>query len=145
MSFNLPYLPRTTIVPMPEDVSTFIQYLNRIYEDIAFNVNARDIRSFTIPISTTAFTIPNLPQFGAFIICVSGTESQLPSGVWALCKSDAAVAGVGLTPLTSQNRTGSIWNAKSLTVTSTGTNYQIAHNLSNVTGSFNIRIMGSTI
>jgi hypothetical protein len=142
MSFPLiilPSLPPNTIVPENEDL--FIPYLNRLYEDIAFTVNNKDNTYFQIAISSTPANIPNLPNFGSFVICVSGTLSGLPTLTISLSKSDAALAGA-LLALTSQGGSGP-WAGITLTVTATATNYQISHNRAGVTGNFNIRILGT--
>jgi len=136
---KLPSLPPNTIVP--ENDSLFIPYLNRLYEDIAFAVNNKDNIFFQIPITSTAADIPNLPNFGAYIVCVSGTDSTLPTLTASLCKSDATAAG-SIAVLGSQVGTGA-WAGNALTITSTATNFQIAHNRAGVTGNFNIRIMGT--
>lgn len=134
-----PTLPPNTIVP--ENDYLFIPYLNRLYEDIALTVNNKDNIYFQIPITDTAANIPNLPNFGAYIICVSGTLTTLPTLTASLCKSSAAASG-SIVVLGSQVGTGA-WAGISLTVTSTATNFQIAHNNAAVTGNFNIRILGT--
>lgn len=132
-------LAPNTIVP--EDKNLFISYFNRVYEDIAFIVNSKDSNFFPAPISSTAQNVPNLPNFGAFIVAVSGVDSTLPTGTWSLCKADATAAG-SIAPLGSQVGTGA-WAGNALTITSTATNFQIAHDRAGVTGNFNIRILGT--
>jgi hypothetical protein len=134
-----PLLPPNTIVPENKDL--FIPYLNRLYEDIAFAVNAKDFDFFTAPITDTPTNIPNLPNFGSFIVCVSGLTSDLPTLTVSLCKASNAAAGV-VSPLGSQVGFGT-WAGIALTITSTATNFQIAHNNTGVTGNFNIRIIGT--
>ena len=134
-------LPGNTIIPSLQTEDIFIQYLNRLYEDIAFAVNNKDNIAFEMPISTLATDIVTLPRFGSFMIAVSGTLNTQPTGIWALCKSDSRVAGV-ITPLTFQAGTVD-WAANVITVTSTLTNFQIAHNRANFTGNFSIRIISS--
>lgn len=154
---QLPYLPINTIVPIPQEIltgelSTFIQYLTRLYEDIAINVNARDFIFFPIPISDVPTDIPNVSRFGAFMICVSaqnaitiaGQNEYPPCGVWALSKSDPTQAGV-VNQLSFQAGTGANWGGIVLTITSTATNFQIAHNLASTTAGFNIRIIGTQL
>lgn len=149
---KLPYLARDTIVPMPEDVPTFLQYLTRLYEDIAICVNARDFIFFPIAISDIATDIPNIPRAGAFLVCVSynepdiigGIEEYPPCGVWALSKTSPTAAGV-VTPISFQAGVGATWGGIVLTITSTGTNFQIAHNLASTTVGFNIRIVGTQL
>jgi len=142
-------LPPNTIVP--ENDFLFIPYLNRLYEDIALTVNNKDNIYFTAPITSSATNIPNLPNFGAYIVCVSYAKPDLdamgniigygPTGTWSLCKSSASGAG-SVVVLGSQVGTGT-WAGNTLTITSTATNFQIAHNRANVTGNFNIRILGT--
>lgn len=132
-------LPPNTIVPKDEDL--FIEYLNRLYEDIAFTVNQKDDTFYPFPISSTAADIANVPNFGAFIISISGTDSTLPTLTAALCKSDAGAAGT-VVSLNSQAGTG-VWAGINLTITSTATNFQVAHNLAGVTANFNIRVIGT--
>ena len=132
-------LPTTTIVPEAE--SLFIPYLNRLYEDIAFTVNDKVNSYFNFAITSTAANIPNLPNFGAFLLMVSGTDSTLPTGTWSLCKSSATSSG-SVAQLGSQAGTGS-WAGFVLTVTSTSTNFQINHNNTGVSGNFNLQIIGT--
>lgn len=135
-----PVLPPNTIVPVNEDL--FVPYLNTTYEDIAFSVNARDFNFFPMAITSTAQNILNLPNFGAFIICVSGVDSTLPTITASLCKADATAGGV-INVIGSQAGTGATWGAQTLTISSTATNFQIRHSLAGVTGNFNIRIIGT--
>ena len=132
-------LPPNTIVP--ENDALFIPYLNRLYEDIAFAANNKDSIFFQIAITSTPKDILNLPNFGAYIVAVSGTLSTLPTLTASLCKSDATATG-SIAVLGSQVGTGA-WAGFALTITSTATNFQIAHNNTGVSGNFNIRIMGT--
>lgn len=134
-----PSLPTTTIVP--ESDNLFIPYLNQLYQDISNTVNNKDAKFFTTAISSTAANIPNLPNFGAFIICVSGSDTSLPTLTASLCKASSSGAG-SIAPLGSQVGTGA-WAGNALTITSTATNFQIAHNRAGVSGNFNIRIIGT--
>lgn len=134
-----PYVYPNTIVP--ENWDLFIPYFNRLYEDLAIMVNNKDNIFYPMSITSTATNILNCPLFGAFIICVSGTNSTLPTLTASLCKADATAAG-SVTPIGSQVGTGT-WAGNALTITSTATNFQIAHNRAGVTGSFNIRIIGT--
>lgn len=142
MSFPIvqrPSLPPNTVVPASEDL--FIPYFNRLYEDIAFTVNQKDYIFFPISISSTPSDIANIPNFGAFIICVSGVDSSLPTITASLCKSTATIAG-SVAVLGSQAGTGA-WNTFTLSITSTASNFQIAHNRTGVTGNFNVRVIGT--
>lgn len=134
-------LPPNTIVP-GLDTDRFVPYLNRLYEDISFAVNSKDSSAFVAAISNVASSIPNLPNFGGYIICVSGTASQQPTLTAALSKSDAGAIGV-ITPLNFQAGTGTTWAGVTLTITSTATNFQIAHSLAGNVSNFSIRIIGT--
>ena len=137
---NVPFLAEATIVP--EDKDLFIPYFNQLYGDIVTAVNTRDSSYFVMSITNTAANIPNLANYGAFIICVSGQASTLPSLTAAVNKASATAAGV-VTPLSSQAGTAAPWAAATLTISSTTTNFQIAHSVAGVTGNFNVRIIGT--
>lgn len=138
-TYQRPILIATTIVP--EDKSLFIPYLNALYEDIANAVNVRDFNFFPMGISDVPADIVNLPNFGAYIICISGVDSTQPTLTASLCKSDATAAGA-IAVLGSQAGTGA-WAATNLTITSTATNFQIAHNRAAFIANFNVRIIGT--
>lgn len=138
---DTPSLDPATIVPESEDL--FLPYLTNLYSDIAEAVNAKDNIYFDMAITSTAQDIPNVPNYGAFIICVSGTDSTLPTITASLCKADSAAAG-SVATLGSQVGTGA-WAGNALTITSTATNFQIAHNRAGVTGNFNIKFIGTQI
>lgn len=143
MSFPIiqrPSLPPNTIVP--EDKEFFISYFNRIYEDIAFAMNAKDYTFFPATISGTAANIPNIPNYGSYIICISGVDSGLPTLTASLCKSSSAAVGV-INVIGSQAGTAGVWLAATLTITSTATNFQIRHSVAGTSGNFNIRIIGT--
>lgn len=145
MSFPLneqPFLATTTIVPKPsDDEDNFVQYLTRLYEDIAFAVNSKDFIFFTMPISNVPTDIPNVANFGAFLVAVSGVVSGQPAGVWALAKSTDNVVGQ-INVLSNDVGTGATWAGFLLTITCPApfTNYKIAHNLA-TTADFNVRII----
>lgn len=138
-SVTLPTLAPYTIVPVNDDL--YVPYFEQLYQDIAFSVNARDFNYFTFAITDTATNIPNLPNFGAFLVCVSGQDSTLPTKTVSLCKADATSAG-SVTGIGLQAGTGA-WAGFVLTITSIATNFQIAHNNTGITGNFNIRIVGT--
>lgn len=137
--FEFAFLPTTTVVPQNDDL--FIPYLNRIYEEIAFAVNEKDDSYFPWPITDTAANFPNVPNFGAFIVCISGETTSLPTITASLCKASATGAG-SIAVLGSQVGTGA-WAGNALTITSTATNFQVRHNRTGVTGNFNIRVLGT--
>lgn len=134
-----PLLPPNTIVPVNDDL--FIPYLTQLYEDIATAVNSKDPKFYPMAITDVAQNILNVPKYGAFIICVSGVDSTLPTITASLCKADSTAAG-SIATLGSQVGTGA-WAGNALTITSTATNFQIAHDRASTTGNFNIRIIGT--
>lgn len=137
----IPGLPVSTIVPENEEL--YIPYFNSLYENVASIVNNKDDKYFQMAVTSTAQNIPVLPLFGAYIICVSGQDTTLPTLTASLCKSDAAGAG-SIATLGSQLGTGA-WAGNALTITSTATNFQIAHNRSGIVGNFNIKVIGTQI
>jgi len=137
--YEFPFLPTTTVIPTNDDL--FIPYQNRVYEELAAAINERDNSYFPWPITSTAENIPNVPNFGAFIICISGETSTLPTITASLCKADATAAG-SIAVLGSQVGTGA-WAGNALTITSTATNFQVKHNRTGVSGNFNIRVIGT--
>lgn len=132
-------LPPNTIVPTNDDL--FIPYLTQLYEDIASVVNSKDYNFYPMAITSTAQNLLNVPNYGAFIICVSGIASNLPTITASLCKASNTVSG-NVAVLGLQAGTGD-WAANTLTITSTSTNFQIKHNRTGITGNFNIRIIGT--
>lgn len=137
--YQFSILPTTTIVPISDDL--FIPYLNTVYQEIAYAVNEKDNNFFPWPITSTATDMPNVPNFGAFIVCISGEDSTLPTLTASLCKADATASG-SIAVLGSQVGTGT-WAGNALTITSTATNFQVKHDRTGVTGNFNIRIIGT--
>jgi hypothetical protein len=141
-NFTFNELPSNTIIPPLEEEAVFIQYLNRLYEDIAFAVNNKDNIFYTIPITSGVVNIPNMTNFGAFIVCVSGVSTGMPAYTWALTKaSNNAMGTVAI--LTSQVGTIAPWVGATLTITSTAKNYQIRHSVANTIGNFNIRFIST--
>lgn len=132
-------VPTSTIMPTNKDL--FVPYFTRTYEELAQAINNKDNIYSQMAISSTAANIPNLPTFGAYIVCVSGMGTTLPTLTASLCKADATASG-SIAVLGYQAGT-SAWNTYVLTITSTATNFQIAHNNTGVTGNFNIRILGT--
>lgn len=147
--FDFPLLPTTTVVPAGNDL--FIPYFNRTYEEIAFAVNFKDNNFYPMAITSTFKDILNVPNFGAFIICVSGEDAERnSSGViigWpptitaSLSKSDATAAG-SVNVLGGQAGTGS-WTGNLITFNATATNFQIKHDRTGVSGNFNLRVIGT--
>lgn len=138
-----PDLPPNTIVPSPVDKEDiFIQYFNRLYEDIAFAINQRDFNYYTMQVTSVAQNIPFIPTFGSFLILVSGVDSSLPTAIWSACKADASLITGSITLINTQDGTRD-WSGFAIIVTSTLTHFQIAHSRTGVTANFNIRVVGT--
>lgn len=133
-------VPRSTVVPAEDKL--FVPYFTRTYEDLADAINAKEGGYFVAPITGTATNIPNVANFGSFIICISGEESGLPCLTAALCKSSSSAIG-SVVPLTFQAGSVAPWVAATLTITSTATNFQVAHSVVGQSGNFNIKIIGT--
>lgn len=134
-----PILPTSTIVPTDE--SLYITYFNQLYEQFANTINLKDNTFYPMAISSTATNILNLPNFGSFIICVSGVDSTLPTKTASLCKADATAAG-SVTGIGAQVGTGA-WAGNQIIISSTATNFQIRHDRAGITANFNLRIIGT--
>lgn len=142
---QLPFLPPNTIVPNPvEDTDNFIQYFNRLYEEIAFAVNSKDFDWFTIPISTTPKDIPNVDNRGAYLVSVTGTLDGMPSANFSLVKADKNQNGIDTT-IQQQAGTKGVWTGVKILITkSDNTNFQISTDaVTGTVGNFNINIMGT--
>lgn len=140
--FPFAELDNATICPSPSDEDLFIPYFNRLYENIALAVNARDYIYFTAPISNQYTNIPNLPNFGSFMVCISGATTGMPAFTWSLTKADANAAGSGVA-ITVQVGTIAPWVGATILVDSTATNFRVKHSVANTLGNFNFRIIGT--
>lgn len=133
-----------TVIPNPvEQTEQFIQWANRFYEEAAFCLNARVIPFYKIQITDSPTDIPNLPNFGSFIICVSGVASTQPAAIWGVAKSTDNVIGQ-ISTIEFDFGTGD-WIGNSLVMTTTATNFQIEHDRAGVTGVFNISVFGTQL
>lgn len=137
---RFPFLPPNTIIPENEDL--YIPYFNQLYEDIAYAVNYKDNNFYSMAITNTAKNIVNVPNFGAYIICISGSSSGLPTMTASLNKPSATVAG-NIVVIDQQNGTVAPFVGAFLTITSTATNFQIIHSIPATSGNFNIRLIGT--
>jgi hypothetical protein len=140
--FPFAELDNATICPRPSDENLFIPYFNRLYESIALAVNARDYIFFTAPVSSNFVNIPNLPNFGAFMVCISGATTGMPSFTWSLTKADANAPGSGAS-ITVQVGTIAPWIGATILVDSTATNFRVKHSVANTVGNFNFRIISN--
>ena len=143
---NIPFsfVSPLNVIPNPiDDTENFLYFFNRFYEEVASAITDREIPYYQIAVTTAATNIPFLPTFGSYILCVSGDKSDLPVKTWSLVKSTEDAVGV-INVLGTQAGSGS-WAATNLTITSTATNFQIAHDRAGITETFNIKWIGTKI
>jgi hypothetical protein len=134
-----PQLPPNTTSPANEDL--WQTYWTDTYKDIANTVNSKDFNFYPMAITSAYQNILNLPPFGAYIICISGMTSTLPTITASLCKADAIAAG-SATTIGSQVGTGA-WAGNALTFNAAVGAFQVKHDRTGVIGNFNLRIIGT--
>ena len=152
-NFQRPDLPQTIIWPTnSEDLPWFMM---RLYEQMSQAINNKDFGPFKMAIGTSATPIQNMPDSGTFILCVSGdptgsgaTLSEWRTQSWVITKSSTTANGVATsigTQAGTNTLAGSTYTISYATLSgnSTSTFVHINHNIANVTGSFNIRIIGT--
>jgi hypothetical protein len=169
INFELPHLPQTIIWPdNPDDIPWFMV---RLYEQIAYSVNARDFDYFQMaisgspsedeaPVDSTYVLIPNMNTIGAYTLCISGSgpyidvngeKNYWPSQIIGLCKSDPDDVGTdatlqsvdGVGPTLSNADYQISWARNPRTATSGPYFAYIKHNKAGITGSFNVNIDGT--
>ena len=152
-NFQRPDLPQTIIWPTnPDDIPWFMM---RLYEQMTQAINNKDFGPFQMAIGTSATPIQNIPDSGSFILCISGepivtgtTFNYWRTKSWAITKTSPTANGVA-TLIGEQAGTGTLIASDytisyaTLSSNSTSTFVHIRHNVPNVTGSFNIRIIGT--
>jgi len=113
----------------------------RVVNLINDKVNQKAITSYEMLIDDTARPFPELAAIGAFIITISGIETGLPVGIYAVTKSANGVAG-SISTLSSQAGTAAgTWAGNVLTVSSTASAFEVNHDRSE-SGNFNVTITG---
>jgi len=110
------------------------------YNSIVDSLVRKKIFSFEMPIDNTARDIPFVPQSGAFLILVQGIDDGMPAYTAACSKVAVAAAG-SISALDSQAGSGATWNTITLAITSTATNFQIAHTKA-ASGDFLVTVIG---
>lgn len=153
----MPLLPLTRQMPLPEqnitsknpnDLVALFKLQKKTWTDrdieIADVVNKKIDKAEPITITSTPTNIRVIPQRGAFIVTVYGVKDQRPTLIAALVKSDEGVAGT-ITGVASQTTAIGAWSGVSLVITSTATNFQIAHSgASNLVDDFLVTYIGLT-
>ena len=155
-NFQYPNLPVSLI--FPEDPQELAWFMNRLYEQMAFAINSKDNGIFTMAISSVPTLIPNINNFGAYLMNVSGSGpfvdaqgvlNYWPSYVFQMTKSDPNKIGTD-TFTQNQDGSGPTLGGIALLLTQqrvpavTGPFYYfIQHNAPGITGSFNVNIQGT--
>ena len=130
------------IIPNPVDsTDDFMRWFYGFYADLQNTINTRKAPYYEITITNTPTNLPLIPNFGAYIVLVSGIQSTLPAASWAVAKSTSGAVGV-VNSLASQAGSGATWAAQTLTLS---TSLQISHSLANTEGRFNVRWIGTQI
>jgi len=91
--------------------------MHRTLNLINDGINQKKMKFYEMMVTTGAQRIPNLPVFGAFVICVQGEVPGVESSVWA-CASDGSSAAV--------NRLVTDGGAPAITVVNNGANFDIS-------------------
>jgi len=132
-----------TNINMPRDYESFDDWFQDLYLDMSRSINSRILNYFPMAITDTAQDIRNLPNYGSFLIMVSGIDDTLPCLSATLNKSSSSLAGAIANLGNQAGSAGGAWAGNVLTITSTTTNFQIRHNRAGVTGNFNVQIIGT--
>ena len=96
MSSNVPRIELPSVAPntiIPASDALFGPYFIQLVEEIAFAVNSKDYNFYPIPITHTAANIPNVANFGAFLLAISGVTTGMPTLTVSCCKADAGSSG----------------------------------------------------
>jgi len=116
----------------------------RITNLIIDSLNNKKASFIEMFITDSAETIPNLPEYGAFIICVQGEQSTMPGRVYACCSNGTAgsvaslVSQAGTTAPSGETN----WNGKVLTIAASGANFTVAHDNTGISAKFYLTILG---
>jgi len=154
-NFQQANLPQSIIWPEnPDDVPWFMM---RLYEQLVFAINNKDSVYFKMAIGTSAVPIQNIAETGSYIVCISGSDvykdatglNYWKTEVFAVTKTQPNVNGTSAS-LSSQAGSGVTLAASAYTLSygtistnSTNTYLKINHNIAGVTGSFNVRVIGT--
>lgn len=109
----------------------------RITNTIIDAVNGKNVNFIETMVSSTAADIPFMPEHGAFILCIQGEDSGMPTATYGCCSSgvNASVA------LIVRQHGEASWATVDITVTAVGGNFQIEHN-GTETGKFFLTVLG---
>lgn len=154
-NFQRGYLPQSIIWPENEDDIPW--FMSKLYDQMVSSINSRDFGYFQMAISDKATPIPNMTNFGSYMICVGGSSqvlneytgviNWLPSYVWVSTKTQDTQAPAAPNLLSSQVGIGDTWSGATLTLSDIAVNgvrvYALNHNKAGKTASFNVRIIGT--
>lgn len=141
MTTNLkPWLNQDTIVP--EDPKELTIWLTKFYEDVKDAIANQQDLFYIVSVTSTATDLPFVPSYGSFIILVSGVENTFPCAS-ALANKSTKDAGGAAAIIGSDTGTGD-WAGVDIAISSTATNFQIAHNgAATLSGTFIVRVIGT--
>jgi len=110
----------------------------RITNMMIDSLNNKKATFIELIVTDAAERIPNLPEYGAFLICVQGSESTMPGRIYACCSNGTAGT---VASLVAQAGTDD-WNANTVTIAASGANFTILHDRASVTDKFYLTILG---
>ena len=102
------------------------------------SLNNKKATFIEIMVSDAAERIPNMPEYGSFLICVQGAESTMPSSIYACCSNGTAGTVASLVAQAGSDD----WNANTVTIASSGADFTIVHDRAGVDDKFYLTILG---
>ena len=155
-NFQYPNLPVSII--WPDDPDEVPWFMARLYEELAFAINSKDNGIFQMAISNIPTLIPNMNNFGSYLVNISGTGpytdsngvlNYWPAYIFQMTKSDPNAVGLYSVPQ-NQDGAGPTLGGVALLITqqrvpaTTGPFYYfINHDGPAITGSFSVNIQGT--
>lgn len=155
-NFQYPNLPVSII--WPEDEEDVPWFMMRLYEQMVSAINSKDNGVFTMAISSTPTLIPNMNNFGTYLVNLcgekaytgaDGTLNYWPSYIFQITKSAPNEKGLD-SVVQNQDGKGNDLGGVALLLTQqqvpSGTGpyyYFINHDKAGFTGSFSVNIQGT--
>jgi len=102
------------------------------------SLNNKKATFIEIMVSDAAERIPNMPEYGSFLLCVQGSASTMPGSIYACCSNGTAGS---VASLASQAGTDD-WAANVVTIAASGANFTILHDRAGVADKFYLTILG---
>lgn len=128
-------LPEYVTIEQIEDKEESLRITNTIIDAL----NGKNVNFIETIVTSTNSIIPFMPEYGAFIICVQGEDSGMPTATYACCSSGAN----GSVGLLVQRAGEDDWAGVNITITAVGGNFQIVHTgAATLTAKFYLTILG---